>query len=595
MKRLSFRLIIGCLAILPESLSAQTGPGGVGDAATNKIWLDASHMTNLQNNDAIQTWYDRSGNNWHANQPNPLNRPTYQTNKLNSRPVIHFDRTTAPQFVQVTSPGVGAVMSGSQTIFAVSRASTAGAGGSGDQGLYQLIFTTGAGWISGMYYIGTSTIRNEATTWLGGNGDLPTISIRSSASVAINAWNISTQWVYESASSTNLRVFFNGAPQGNTTHGKLIANYTNYDKITLGAYAGSGWMSALNGDIAEAIFYNTTLNDAQRIIVDNYLSAKYNLSVSNDYYTGHHLSYVLDVQGIGTTNGTAIQKYSHAGNSKGLLLTELNNSLNATNEFLFAGHGPETNKWVADPDMSGYSHWDRAWYLRKNGSIDAKLSFDFSQTELFPEEDLTSNLSSYRLLYRSALDLPFTVVQVGNQPLVPTIENNDQLAFNLVNSQLVNGYYTLGHAASLVWTGAVNSQWDLPGNWNMSRVPTANDFVHINECTVCPILNNSVTIAGLTLNNESELTLTNSTLSVSGAAYFSGAAMTSQDGQIKAADFAEMKNSTFKGSITFEKTGGGVNTCYGGNTISQELKFINGSLNNWHVAAQANNIVTKIN
>jgi hypothetical protein len=354
-------------------------------------------------------------------------------------------------------------------------------------------------------------------------------------------------------------------------------------------------MSALNGDIAEVIFYNTTLNDPQRIIIDNYLSAKYNMPVSNDYYTGHHLSYVLDVQGIGTTNGTATQKYSHAGNSKGLLLTELNNSLNATNEFLFAGHGMETNKWVADPDMSGgYSHWDRTWYLRKNGSIDAKLSFDFSQAGLFPEEDLTSNLSSYRLLYRSALDLPFTVVQVGNQPLVPTIENDDQLAFNLVNSQLANGYYTIGYAASLLWTGAVNNQWDLSGNWNMNRLPTAMDFVHVNECTTCPVLNSSVTIAGLTLNNGSELALANFPLLISGSAYLSGTKLTSQEGLIKARDFAEMKNSTFRGSITLEKTGGGVNTCHGGNKFSTATHYVNASASSWEVAGQENNVVTNI-
>ena len=208
-------------------------------------------------------------------------------------------------------------MSNSQTIFAVSRANTAGAGGSGDQGLYQLIFTTGGGWLSGMYQIGTSTIRNEATTWLGGNGDLPTTSIRSSASVAINAWNISTQWVNESVSSTNLRGFFNGAPQGNTSHPTLIANYSAFDHVTLGAYAGYGWMSALNGDIAEAILFNVALNDPQRIIVNNYLAAKYNINIASDYYHGNDATYTRDVQGIGTTTGVTGQKHTHAANGRG--------------------------------------------------------------------------------------------------------------------------------------------------------------------------------------------------------------------------------------------------------------------------------------
>jgi hypothetical protein len=60
-----------------------------------------------------------------------------------------------------------------------------------------------------------------------------------------------------------------------------------------------------------------------------------------------------------------------------------------------------------------------------------------------------------------------------------------------------------------------------------------------------------------------------------------------------AADFAELKNSEFLGSVTLAKTGGTNNNCYGGNTFSPELKILNSSNNNLEVATQESNIVQR--
>ena len=74
----------------------------------NKVWLDASFLTGLTNGTRITSWTDRSGNAWNANQSSAVKRPTYFVNGLNGQPVIRFDRTTGPQYLDLTSSGIGA-------------------------------------------------------------------------------------------------------------------------------------------------------------------------------------------------------------------------------------------------------------------------------------------------------------------------------------------------------------------------------------------------------------------------------------------------------------------------------------------------------
>ena len=56
-----------------------------------------------------------------------------------------------------------------------------------------------------------------------------------------------------------------------------------------------------DAEIAEIIIYNNLINNAQRIIIANYLSSKYNIAIFNpsDRYS-YDASYGNDVAGIGT-------------------------------------------------------------------------------------------------------------------------------------------------------------------------------------------------------------------------------------------------------------------------------------------------------
>ena len=105
-------------------------------------------------------------------------------------------------------------------------------------------------------------------------------------------------------------------------------------------------------------------------------------------------------------------------------------------------------------------------------------------------------------------------------------------------------------------------------------------------------MNSSVNISGLELNGG-HINLKNNLLAVNGFTSFNEANVRSNQGKVQTADFAEIKNSEFHGSITLEKTGGTANSCYGGNTFSTEVKFTNSSGSSLEVASAVNNVVIK--
>src|SRR5688500_1473891 len=91
----------------PILSDAQTGPGGVGNSSTNKIWLKADEgIVDATSNARVGLWVDQSGNNFNANQTLANNKPGYQLNGLNGEPYLHFDRSSATQYFELTSSGI---------------------------------------------------------------------------------------------------------------------------------------------------------------------------------------------------------------------------------------------------------------------------------------------------------------------------------------------------------------------------------------------------------------------------------------------------------------------------------------------------------
>ena len=110
----------------------------------------------------------------------------------------------------------------------------------------------------------TSTIRNSDNT-------LQTLNTNVGTST-----NITTSI---SENSTSFRAYNNGSLISSITGNN--ATPSNHNWVTLGANSNSlsPVYSPYIGYVSEVQIYSEALNEAKRIILDNYLSAKYNISI----------------------------------------------------------------------------------------------------------------------------------------------------------------------------------------------------------------------------------------------------------------------------------------------------------------------------
>ncbi|MBL7892551.1 MAG: hypothetical protein JNL63_07970, partial [Bacteroidia bacterium] len=114
-------ICISFLVCFTPFVFAQSGPGGVGDNTTNKLWLKAdanvysdAGTTLAVDGSLVQQWNDKSGNTNNASQATSGNRPTYKTSIINSKPVLRFSGNT---FIDPGALGIAGT--GSFTYFVV--------------------------------------------------------------------------------------------------------------------------------------------------------------------------------------------------------------------------------------------------------------------------------------------------------------------------------------------------------------------------------------------------------------------------------------------------------------------------------------------
>ena len=272
-----------------------------------------------------------------------------------------------------------------------------------------------------------------------------TLRVHNGMTVGQFQMSLRVPYVLDSRRSLNLaNLCTNGVDTVYTT-GASGGNLTSDQQFRIGAMLNDV-AGRPKADIAEVIVYNRALNDAERVILQNALAAKYGISLAaNDLYTGKSAAagdFDLDVVGIG--------KYTAAGStpvpgsalvsacSAGLSLTALNGSVATDGEFLFAGHRRVSNGWTSS-DTDGVTcnqRWTRSWRLQKLSAdgIDARLTFDF---EAAGGVSYVAG-ASYRLLYRQTDGEAFSALGVA------AAESEGAVTFDLPNAALGDGEYTLG-------------------------------------------------------------------------------------------------------------------------------------------------------
>src|ERR1041385_7985834 len=410
----TLKIILKLCIYLPIGLYSQTSPGGVLTSAACKIWLDAGDLNadgNYANNpavgSAVTTWNDKSGNTNNLTQATAAAKPSY--NLLGSFNTVKFDNT-----------GTNANYMAAAT---------------------QAMLTPGT-----MYFVINATDAGDGANCLFDNATANNTSIRfeqwnNTNLVGFTKYSVSD---YQStiAPSYGSNVILSYVKTAASNNVDITQNATNNIATVGSANPGlplyvlgkNSTVDGMNAEVMEILAYNVDLNRAQRNIVDNYLSAKYNgIAIPTDMYAGDtpgNGNYDYEVGGVGTeaSGNNLTASSSITGGLEATQATAMGNG-----EYLHYGHTSATNS-LNITDVGGMSagpnkgRWERVWYLdwtHVGGSVETvNLTFDYSDAGTGGNP--VAPLTNYKLLFRTG--------QSGNWTEVMSASSisGDRVTFNAV-------------------------------------------------------------------------------------------------------------------------------------------------------------------
>jgi len=341
---------------LPLLTLAQSGPGGVGNASNNAFWVKADLGTSTSvNGMPLSMWSDQSGNGNHLVQSTALQQPLFRANLLNGYPGIMFDNVSTSGENDFMSAPDSPLFDNTAglTIFSVVRPNVLGSdarsivskrAGIGVHDSYMFFFYT-----NNYLYADIVNIDNRFST-------SPT------AFTANTNYLLSVLYDGTLPTAQRSKVF-----SGNTllvTAPETDASIPDNPSPLLLGSTHMGDPRPFGGYMSEVIIYNQAMNQTQRIIINNYLSAKYNIDLAglNDVYTMDNAAdgdYDHDVAGIGRISATDL----HA-DAKGSGIVRILNPTNLdNNEFLMWGHNNGAQQAVNQLDIPAgvAARFDRVW------------------------------------------------------------------------------------------------------------------------------------------------------------------------------------------------------------------------------------------
>lgn len=426
------KIVLGFVFMNATLVGAGNGPGGVGTTdgtSLLRLWLKAD--AGVQQDDglggyapatngaSVKQWQDQSGYEIHANQTSSTKQPS-ATNEvaLNGMPVVHFDPTGGTKSLQL----IHFMDFAEFTIFDVGKLKTS--------------TSTSAGMVFGS--CGHRKFPNLQLRWHG-SGDQYWMVVNGSVSSFqyLSTGLVRTPHIGAHVlQGQTITAYYNRRPRQNITNTNYVpANFNQLSAPKIGVDA-NGDNYPLDGDIAELVIFEGALNSLERQIIENHLSAKYDIALySGDVYAGDTLvngDYDYDVIGTGQDSDVTHTNSAAAG----LTITLAEDTL-TNGDYLFAGHKTPVNSLVTDDinPAKTKARWSRVWYADKTGSLDASITFDWSAG------GLATNFRTgvqYQLLYSAATPLNFAVLDVTGAV------TGDHVTFALADAILSDGYYTLG-------------------------------------------------------------------------------------------------------------------------------------------------------
>ena len=373
-KRLSRVLVLLCAMIGATGVLAQTGPGGVGDATSNILWLSADNITGLADGNDITTWTDGSGNSNDLTQSDSSLNPIYKTNILNGLPAVRFNKSN------------GRIRRNNFTTFPTTAITEIYVNSNNEGANDGILSYASEADDNDFMLMGSRSLRIHKK-----EGTLDT-------SVSVSDGNfhiVNASWRSSDGSTEVWKDGFKEWTRSNWQVGDPITSGGNFaiagdqDSIDGGYQANQAHF----GDFTEVLIFNTYLNTAQHIIVNNYLASKYALSIANDKYS-YDGSLQTDVAGIGREDASS----QHVdAQSAGILAVNTPSSLDDGDYLLFGHDNGAINAWTSTEIPSTgkvIKRLVREWRFDETGNVGTiKFTVD---TALLPAE--TTPNTTYALL-----------------------------------------------------------------------------------------------------------------------------------------------------------------------------------------------------
>jgi hypothetical protein len=411
--------------ITNDDIFGYDGPGGVGESSNLKLWVRAEDIPGTSNGDKISSWTDQSGNGNNITQTDNTYKPYFYDNIVNGYQVARY------------SDDNSRLIKNSFSDFPTSEITT-----------FHVGYRTVANQAASLSYA-TSSSNNEYLIYY--NSSLTIfrqgVNTASGVTTSTSTWNIiSSSWRDSDDKLTvslNGREDYSGTLSNNSiVQGGCLAVGAEQDAVD-GAYDAA---QDYEGDISEVIIFNAILNSAQTNIVNNYLSAKYNITMSeNDKYNGDNSGngdYDFEVIGIGSESDGV---HEEAHGSGGLWLKQASNFGNG--DYLLIGHNDVTPQTYTPEDDAGLSaagiekRWGRDWYFDitdAGSALTVDLTFDFDEAGMNSSSSPAGTTSNYKLIYRSGTSGNWKIISSA------TSKTASQVLFTGQALADGDGYYTLG-------------------------------------------------------------------------------------------------------------------------------------------------------
>jgi hypothetical protein len=288
------------LTINDDDELGSRGPGGVGSvdgSSSLELWLagdedvENTSSGSAADGESVEWWRDLSGNSKDMQNTDGAN-PVYRSSGDNA--YIDFS-TTSSDYLQGSSVISG---TGSRTLVTVlqptslttsSSNSAIGLAPDVASGEGYNLFIEGVGSSSGL---SLRVSGNEVMDYTTSTSEPTIIGLQS----ADNADVIDTDF-YTNGSEMTTQVSSSNVTMNTSSDGVILGGFSSLADLTKDSQYD------YNGYLFEVIVYSEELNITRRQILENYLSSKYDISISNDYYS-FDTNHPHDVGGIGRTTSS---------------------------------------------------------------------------------------------------------------------------------------------------------------------------------------------------------------------------------------------------------------------------------------------------